>query len=127
MTQLTGQRVIHDLRATLFAHLQSLDARFFDGNPVGRLMTRVLNDVEAINELFTSGVVSIFGDVLMLTGVVVIMLGMNWKLALVAFALAPVLGAAGPVLPRPRAARATARCASGSPGSTPICRSRSPG
>ena len=95
VTQLTGQRVIHDLRATLFAHLQSLDARFFDKNPVGRLMTRVLNDVEAINELFTSGVVSIFGDVLMLTGVVVIMLGMNWKLALVAFALAPVLAVLG--------------------------------
>jgi ATP-binding cassette subfamily B protein len=95
VTQLTGQRVIHDLRATLFAHLQSLDARFFDKNPVGRLMTRVLNDVEAINELFTSGVVSIFGDVLMLTGVVVIMLGMNWKLALVAFALSPVLAVLG--------------------------------
>ena len=95
VTQLTGQRVIHGLRATLFAHLQSLDARFFDKNPVGRLMTRVLNDVEAINELFTSGVVSIFGDVLMLTGVVVIMLGMNWKLALVAFALAPVLAMLG--------------------------------
>ena len=95
VTQLTGQRVIHGLRATLFAHLQSLDARFFDGNPVGRLMTRVLNDVEAINELFTSGVVSIFGDVLMLTGVVVIMLGMNWKLALVSFALAPVLALLG--------------------------------
>ena len=95
VTQLTGQRVIHGLRATLFAHLQSLDARFFDGNPVGRLMTRVLNDVEAINELFTSGVVSIFGDVLMLTGVVVIMLGMNWKLALVAFAMAPVLAVLG--------------------------------
>src|SRR5262245_54720996 len=95
VTQLTGQRVIRDLRATLFAHLQALDARFFDKNPVGRLMTRVLNDVEAINELFTSGVVSIFGDVLMLTGVVVIMLGMNWKLALVAVALSPVLGLLG--------------------------------
>jgi ATP-binding cassette subfamily B multidrug efflux pump len=91
VTQLTGQRVVHGLRATLFAHLQSLDARFFDRNPVGRLMTRVLNDVEAINELFTSGVVSIFGDVLMLTGIVVIMLGMNWKLAIVAFSLGPIL------------------------------------
>ena len=120
VTQLTGQRVIHDLRATLFAHLQSLDARFFDRNPVGRLMTRVLNDVEAINELFTSGVVSIFGDVLMLTGVVVIMLGMNWKLALVAFALAPVLAVLGLYFRVRARARATARCASGSPGSTPI-------
>ena len=95
VTQLTGQRVIHDLRAALFAHLQSLDARFYDRNPVGRLMTRLLNDVDAINELFTSGVVSIFADLLLVAGVVVIMLGMNWKLALVAFALAPVLGALG--------------------------------
>ncbi len=63
VTQLTGQRVIHDLRQALFTHLETLDARFFDRNPVGRLMTRVLNDVEAINELFTSGVVSMLGDV----------------------------------------------------------------
>jgi ATP-binding cassette subfamily B protein len=95
VTQLTGQRVIHDLRAALFAHLQSLDARFYDRNPVGRLMTRLLNDVDAINELFTSGVVSIFADLVLVAGIVVIMLGMNWKLALVAFALAPVLGALG--------------------------------
>ncbi|PYO35293.1 MAG: antibiotic ABC transporter ATP-binding protein, partial [Candidatus Rokuibacteriota bacterium] len=94
LTQLTGQRVMYDLRHALFAHLQRLDAPFFDRNPVGRLMTRVLNDVEAINELFTSGVVSILGDVLTLTGVVVIMLGMNWKLALVTFALVPLLALA---------------------------------
>ncbi|HEV8437814.1 MAG TPA: ABC transporter ATP-binding protein [Methylomirabilota bacterium] len=91
LTQLTGQRVMYDLRNALFAHLQRMDARFFDRNPVGRLMTRILGDVEAINELFTSGVVSILGDVLTLTGVVVIMLGMNWKLALVTFALVPLL------------------------------------
>ncbi len=95
VTQLTGQRVIHDLRAALFAHLQSLDARFYDKNPVGRLMTRVLNDVEAINELFTSGVVAVLGDVLMLGGIVLIMLWMNWTLALVAFALVPLLAAVG--------------------------------
>jgi len=94
LTQLTGQRVMYDLRNALFAHLQRLDARFFDRNPVGRLMTRILNDVEAINELFTSGVVSVLGDVLMLTGVVVIMLGMNWKLALVTFSLVPLLALA---------------------------------
>jgi ATP-binding cassette subfamily B multidrug efflux pump len=94
LTQLTGQRVMYDLRNALFAHLQRLDARFFDKNPVGRLMTRILNDVEAINELFTSGVVAVLGDVLMLTGVVVIMLGMNWKLALVTFSLVPLLGLA---------------------------------
>ncbi len=91
LTQLTGQRVMHDLRNALFAHIQRMDAAFFDRHPVGRLMTRVLNDVEAINELFTSGVVSVLGDVFTLTGVVVIMLGMNWRLALVTFALVPVL------------------------------------
>jgi ATP-binding cassette subfamily B protein len=95
LTQLTGQRVIHDLRNALFAHLQALDARFFDRNPVGRLMTRILNDVEAINELFTSGFVAVLGDVLVLTGVVTIMVGMNWKLALVSFSLVPLLGVVG--------------------------------
>jgi ATP-binding cassette, subfamily B, multidrug efflux pump len=94
LTQVTGQRVMCDLRNALFSHLQRLDARFFDRNPVGRLMTRVLNDVEAINELFTSGIVSILGDALTLTGVVVIMLWMNWKLALVTFALVPFLALA---------------------------------
>jgi len=94
LTQLTGQLVICDLRNAIFAHLQRLDARFFDRNPVGRLMTRVLNDVEAINELFTSGVVSILGDVLTVVGVVVIMLWMNWELALVTFALVPLLALA---------------------------------
>jgi ATP-binding cassette subfamily B protein len=91
LTQLTGQRVIHDLRAALFAHLQRQDARFYDRSPVGRLMTRVLNDGEAIQELFTSGAVALLGDVVVLTGVVVIMLGMNWKLALITFALVPLL------------------------------------
>lgn len=91
VTQLTGQRVMHDLRGALFAHLQRQDSAFFDRNPVGRLMTRVLNDVEAINELFTSGVVAIVGDVVTLTGVVIILLSLNWKLALVTFALVPVL------------------------------------
>lgn len=91
LTQLTGQRVLHDLRAALFAHLQRQDARFYDRSPVGRLMTRVLNDGEAIQEMFTSGLVALLGDVVVLTGVVVIMLGMNWRLALVTFALVPVL------------------------------------
>ncbi len=94
LTQVTGQRVMRDLRNALFRHLQRLDARFFDRNPVGRLMTRVLNDVEAIHELFTSGIVAVVGDVFVLTGVVVIMLGMNWRLALVTFALVPLLALA---------------------------------
>ncbi|MBI4608079.1 MAG: ABC transporter ATP-binding protein [Candidatus Rokubacteria bacterium] len=91
LTHLTGQRVIHDLRHALFVHLQRMDQAFLDRNPVGRLMTRVLNDVEAISEVFTAGLVSILGDVLTLAGVVVVMLGMNWKLALVTFSLVPVL------------------------------------
>lgn len=91
VTQITGQRVMHDLREALFVHLQRMHAGYFDRNPVGRLMTRVLNDVEAINELFTSGVAAVVGDVVMLAGVVVILLSMNWRLALVTFALVPVL------------------------------------
>jgi ATP-binding cassette subfamily B multidrug efflux pump len=91
LLHVTGQRVMHDLRAALFGHLQRLDARFFDKNPVGRLMTRVLNDVEAVSEMFGSGVVTIAADVLTLAGVVVIMLGMEWRLALVTFSVIPVL------------------------------------
>jgi len=89
--QLTGQRVMHQLRATIFSHLLRLDARFFDHNPVGRLMTRVLNDVEAVNDAFTSGLFAIVADVVTLGGVVAIMLWMDWRLALVTFAIVPVL------------------------------------
>jgi ATP-binding cassette, subfamily B, multidrug efflux pump len=91
LTVWTGQRVVHDLRLALFAHVQRLPAAFFDRTPVGRLMTRVLNDVEAIGELFASGAVAIFGDVLTLAGVVVVMLWLDWRLALVTFAAVPVL------------------------------------
>jgi ATP-binding cassette, subfamily B, multidrug efflux pump len=100
LLHVTGQRVMHDLRTALFAHLQRLDARFFDRNPVGRLMTRVLNDVEAVSEMFGSGVVTIVADVLTLAGVVVIMLGLEWRLALVTFSVVPVLFAAAAFLRR---------------------------
>jgi ATP-binding cassette subfamily B protein len=91
---LAGQRVTHDLRAALFEHLLRLEAAFFDRNPVGRLMTRVLNDVEAVSEAFTSGLLAIAADVITLTGVVAVMLWMDWRLALVTFAIVPVLSAA---------------------------------
>ena len=91
LTQLLGQRVMHDLRAALFAHLQRQDAAFFDKSPVGRLMTRVLTDVEAISELFASGAMAVVSDVLTLGGIVALMLVLNWELALVTFALVPVL------------------------------------
>ena len=66
--QMTGQRIMFDLRMQIYAHLQRLDVAFYDRNPVGRLMTRVTTDVDALNELFTSGVVSVFGDVFTLVG-----------------------------------------------------------
>ena len=89
-----GQRVTHDLRGALFGHLLRLEAAFFDRNPVGRLMTRVLNDVEAVSEAFTSGLLAIVADVITLSGVVAIMLWMDWRLALVTFAIVPVLAGA---------------------------------
>ena len=91
LMHLTGQRVTHDLRATLFAHVLRLEARFFDRTPVGRLMTRILYDVEAVNEAFTSGLFAIAADVLTLAAVVVAMLAMDWRLALVTFSIVPVL------------------------------------
>src|SRR5437763_13139769 len=77
--QWTGQKVMFDLRSQIFRHLQQMDIGFFDRNPVGRLVTRVTTDVDALNEMFTAGVVSIFEDVFVLAGIVAIMLGMNWK------------------------------------------------
>jgi ATP-binding cassette subfamily B protein len=91
LMQLTGQRVIHDLRETIFDHLLRLEARFFDRNPVGRLMTRVLHDVEAVSEAFTSGLFAVVADVVTLTGVVAVMLWIDWRLALVTFSLMPLL------------------------------------
>jgi ATP-binding cassette, subfamily B, multidrug efflux pump len=88
---LTGQRVIHDLRSTLFGHLLRLEAAFFDRTPVGRLMTRVLNDVDAVSEAFTSGLFAIVADVVTVTGVVAMMLWLDWRLALVTYAIVPVL------------------------------------
>ena len=88
---LVGQRVTHDLHAALFEHLLRLEAGFYDRNPVGRLMTRVLNDVEAVSEAFTSGLLAIAADVITLVGVVAVILWMDWRLALVTFAIVPVL------------------------------------
>jgi len=91
LMNLTGQRVIHDLRATLFGHLLRLEAAFFDRNPVGRLMTRVLGDVEAVSEAFTSGLFAVVADVITLIGVVAVMLWLDWHLALVTFSIVPAL------------------------------------
>jgi len=87
--QKTGQNVVYDLRNALFAHLQRLPSSFFDRNPVGRLMTRLTTDIEALNEAFTSGLVVILADLVKLVGIVVILLLMDWRLALVTFAILP--------------------------------------
>jgi len=87
--QWTGQKVMFDLRSQIFRHLQRMHVAFYDKNPVGRLVTRVTTDVDALNEMFTSGVVSIFDDFFSLAGILAIMLCMNWKLALITFAVLP--------------------------------------
>ena len=92
--QWTGQKVMFDLRRQIFRHLQRLHVAFFDKNPVGRLVTRVTTDVDALNEMFTSGVVSIFEDIFVLAGILGVMLCMNWKLALITFAVLPFIGVA---------------------------------
>ncbi|HEV2470425.1 MAG TPA: ABC transporter ATP-binding protein [Candidatus Sulfotelmatobacter sp.] len=92
--QWIGQKVMFDLRSQIFRHLQRMHVAFYDKNPVGRLVTRVTTDVDALNEMFTSGVVSIFEDIFVLVGIVGIMLCMNWKLALITFAVLPFIGIA---------------------------------
>lgn len=89
--QTMGQYIMYDLRKQIFAHLQKLSVQFYDRNPVGRLMTRLTTDVDALNEMFTAGVIAIFGDVAMIFFIVIWMFLENWKLALVSFAILPLL------------------------------------
>ncbi len=91
LMQWTGQKVMFDLRRQIFRHLQYIHVGFFDKNPVGRLVTRVTTDVDALNEMFTAGVVSIFEDVFVLAGIIAIMMNTNWKLALITFAVLPLI------------------------------------
>jgi ATP-binding cassette subfamily B protein len=90
-TQYVGQRAMHDVRRQLFGHLARHDLAFFDRNPVGRLMTRVVNDVENLNELFSSGVVAFLGDTLMLLGIAGAMFLLDWRLGLLGLGLLPAL------------------------------------
>jgi ATP-binding cassette subfamily B protein len=91
LMQWVGQKAMFDMRAEIFRHLQRLHIGFFDKNPVGRLVTRVTSDVDALNEMFTSGVVSIVEDIFVLSGIMFVMLRMNWKLALIVFAVLPII------------------------------------
>jgi ATP-binding cassette subfamily B protein len=89
LMQWTGQKIMFDLRAQIFRHIQRMHVGFFDRNPVGRLVTRVTSDVDALNDMFTSGVLAIFEDVFTLSFIVIIMLSMSVPLALLALAVIP--------------------------------------
>jgi ATP-binding cassette subfamily B multidrug efflux pump len=91
MMQMTGQRVMFDMRMQIYRHLQRLDLSFYDRNPVGRLMTRVTTDADVINDLFTSGVVAAFGDLVMLIGIMITLLWLDWRLALITFSVLPLI------------------------------------
>ncbi|MFZ4622423.1 MAG: ABC transporter ATP-binding protein, partial [Bacteroidota bacterium] len=91
LTQKIGQETIFDLRMELFRHLQKLSLKFYDKNPIGRLITRVTNDVEVLNEMFSSGIVMVFSDVFMIIGIVWFMFSMNVPLALLSLSVLPFL------------------------------------
>jgi len=91
LMNMMGQYIMYDLRKQIFGHLQHLDVQFFDRNPVGRLMTRVTTDVDALNDMFTAGFVAIFGDIFVLVGIIGVLFWMNWRLALVLFSITPLI------------------------------------
>lgn len=91
LIQFTGQKFMYDLRMRLFSHLQRLSVSFFDRNPVGRLVTRVSNDVEVLSEMFSSVLITFFKDIFMLLGIVIVMLRLDLRLALVSFAVIPAI------------------------------------
>ncbi len=90
--QSTGQRIMFDMRRQIFNHIQSLSNSFFDRNPVGRLITRVTTDVDVLNEMFSAGIVSVFGDIFTLTGIMIVLLVLDWRLGLIVLAIVPFIG-----------------------------------
>ncbi len=94
LLQSVGQHVMYDLRSELYGKLQRQEVAYFDRNPVGRVMTRLTSDVDALNELFTSGVIEGLGDVVMVFAIVAFMAWMDWRLTLVALITVPLLFAA---------------------------------
>lgn len=89
--QNTGQRIMFDMRMQIYGHLQAIDVQYYDRNPVGRLMTRVTTDVDVLNELVTAGVVSVFGDIFLLVGIMGALAWMDWRLAAIAFTVLPLI------------------------------------
>jgi len=90
-TQLMGQKIIYDLRVKVFSHIQKLSLKYFDKTPIGRIVTRVTNDVEALNELFSSGIIMVFSDVFIILWIFGFMFFMSWKLALITLSVLPIL------------------------------------
>ena len=90
-TQLMGQKIIYDLRVKIFSHIQKLSLKYFDKTPIGKIVTRVTNDVEALNELFSSGIVMVFSDIFIILWIFGFMFFMSWKLALITLSVLPVL------------------------------------
>ncbi len=91
LTQLIGQKAVYAIRLDIFRHLQRLPIRYFDRNPVGRIITRTTNDVEALNEMLSSGLITIIGDILQLLFIVVMMFLTDWRLTLVVLSILPVM------------------------------------
>jgi len=91
LTQRIGQRIMYDMRMSLFSHLQKLPLSYFDRNPVGRLITRVTNDIETLNNMLSSGVVTIFGDLFVLIGIMVAMMLFHWRLAALTLLVLPLI------------------------------------
>ena len=91
MTQIIGQKAVFDIRMDIFTHLQKLPARFYDRNPIGRLITRSTNDVESLNEMLSSGIITILGDLLQLFFIVVLMVWSDWQLTLIVLSILPLM------------------------------------
>src|SRR6185436_8284601 len=88
----TGQKIMYDMRMQVFRHLHTLSPSFYDKNPVGRLITRVVTDVDVLNELFSAGIVSIFGDIFTLLGITIAILLLDWRLGLVTLSVVSLIG-----------------------------------
>ncbi|MEE8325166.1 MAG: ABC transporter transmembrane domain-containing protein, partial [Candidatus Humimicrobiaceae bacterium] len=93
-TEYMGQKIMYDMRMEIFSHIQKLPMSYFDKNPVGRVMTRVTTDVQSLNEMLSSGIVTLFGDIFMIAGIMAIMLALNWQLSLVTFSVLILLAIA---------------------------------
>ena len=91
MTQIIGQKAVYDIRMDIFRHLQKLPARFYDRNPIGRLITRTTSDVESLNEMLSSGIITILGDLLQLFFIVVLMAWIDWQLTLIVLSILPLM------------------------------------